>query len=122
FLDSKYKIVTYNNYLINDLQYEVNDLKGNHPELLFKTSLKKKIEALENDANFILTGFSIRHETKIIDKFGANYDVRFVITKIEHENKVYHTVLFNRAKSEVRKRILQKLFQVNQGSVVSPLN
>ena len=94
-----------------ELQYNDNDLMNNHPELIFKTSLKKKIEALQNDPIFILTGVSERHEAKIMDKFSNIYDSRFVITQIEHKGELFHAVLFNKRDAEYGKRVLQHLFQ-----------
>jgi len=111
FINTDYQIVTSNNYLLDDLHYSENDLVGNHPELIFKTSLKKKIEALQNDPNFILTGVSERQEAKIMDKFSNIFDSRFVITKIEHKGAIYHAVLFNKTDAEYSKRVLKHLFQ-----------
>ncbi|WP_375578460.1 GAF domain-containing protein [Marivirga tractuosa] len=111
FINTNYQIVASNNYLIEDLHYNENDLTGNNPELIFKTSLKKKIEALQNEPNFILTGVSERQEAKIMDKFSNIFDSRFVITKIEHKGEVFHAVLFNKKEAEYGKRVLQHLFQ-----------
>ena len=112
FINSDYQIVTTNNYLMTDLHYNEHDLMGNTPEIIFKTSLKKRIEALQNDPNFILTGISERQEAKIMDKFNTIFDSRFVITKIEHEGAVFHAVLFNKKDAEFGKRVLKHLFQV----------
>ena len=111
FINTNYQIVTSNNYLMDDLHYSENDLMGNHPELVFKTSLKKKIESLHNDPKFILTGVSERQEAKIMDKFSNIFDSRFVITKIEHKGEVFHAVLFNKKDAEFGKRVLKHLFQ-----------
>lgn len=112
FINTDYRIVASNNYLMENLHYTENDLMGNNPELIFKTSLKKKIEALQNDPNFILTGVSERQEAKIMDKFNNLFDSRFVITKIEQKGEIFHAVLFNKKDAEYGKRVLQHLFQV----------
>ncbi|MGJ3236724.1 GAF domain-containing protein [Marivirga sp.] len=111
FINNDYQIVASNDYLMDELQYNQNDLLGNHPELVFKISLKKKIEELQNDPNFILTGVSERQETKIMDKFSNIFDARFVITKIEHKGEIFHAVLFNKKDAEFGKRVLKHLFQ-----------
>jgi methyl-accepting chemotaxis protein len=111
FINKDYQIEASNNYLMDELQYNQNDLLGNHPELIFKTSLKKNIEGLQNDPNFILTGISERHEAKIMDKFGNIFDSRFVITQIENKGEIYHAVLFNKKDAEFGKRVLKHLFQ-----------
>jgi|GEM_PF-6956620 transcriptional regulator with PAS, ATPase and Fis domain len=112
FINTDYRIVASNNYLMENLHYTENDLMGNYPELIFKTSLKKKLEALQNDPNFILTGVSERQEAKIMDKFNNLFDSRFVITKIEQKGEIFHAVLFNKKDAEYGKRVLQHLFQV----------
>ncbi len=112
FINANYEIAASSNYLREDLHYSENDLIGNHPELVFKTSLKNKIEALQNDPNFILTGVSERQEAKIMDKFSNIFDSRFVITKIEQKGQVFHAVLFNKKDAEFGKRVLKHLFQV----------
>ncbi|HET8859710.1 GAF domain-containing protein [Marivirga sp.] len=111
FINKDYQIVASNNYITDDLHYNEGDLMGNNPELIFKTSLKKKIEALQNDPNFILTGVSERQEAKIMDKFNNIFDSRFVITKIEQKGEVFHAVLFNKKDAEFGKRVLKHLFQ-----------
>jgi len=111
FINKDYQIVTSNNYLMDDLHYSENDLMGNNPEVIFKTSLKKRIEALQNDPNFILTGISERQEAKIMDKFSNIFDSRFVITKIEQNGELFHAVLFNKKDAEFGKRVLKHLFQ-----------
>lgn len=111
FFNKDYQIVASNDYLIEELQYHENDLIGNHPELIFKTSLKKKIEDLQNDPNFILTGISERHEAKVMDKFSNIFDSRFVITQIENKGEVLHAVLFNKKDAEYGKMVLKHLFQ-----------
>lgn len=111
FINKDYQIEASNDYLMDELQYNQNDLLGNHPELVFKISLKKKIEELQNDPNFILTGVSERQEAKIMDKFSNIFDARFVITKIEHKGEIYHAVLFNKKDAEFGKRVLKHLFQ-----------
>ncbi|MGM0580175.1 MAG: GAF domain-containing protein [Bacteroidota bacterium] len=111
FINKDYQIVIANNYLMDDLHYSENDLVGNHPELIFKTSMKKKIEALQNDPNFILTGVSERREAKIMDKFSNIFDSRFVITKIDHKGEIFHAILFNKKDAEFGKRVLKHLFQ-----------
>lgn len=110
FINTDYQIVASNNYLLDDLHYNEFDLVGNHPELVFKTSLKKRIEALQNDPNFILTGVSERQEAKIMDKFSNIFDSRFVITKIEHKGEIFHAVLFNKKDAEYGKTVLKHLF------------
>lgn len=112
FINTDYRIVASNNYLMENLHYTENDLMGNYPELIFKTSLKKKLEALQNDPNFILNGVSERQEAKIMDKFNNLFDSRFVITKIEQKGEIFHAVLFNKKDAEYGKRVLQHLFQV----------
>ncbi|WP_296620716.1 GAF domain-containing protein [Marivirga sp.] len=111
FINTDYQIVASNNYLIEDLHYSENDLMGNHAELIFKTSLKKKIEALQNDPDFILTGVSERQEAKIMDKFSNTFDSRFVITKIEQKGEIFYAILFNKKDAEFGKRVLKHLFQ-----------
>jgi methyl-accepting chemotaxis protein len=111
FINKDYQIVASNDYLLAELQYTQHDLMGNHPELVFKTPLKKLIETLQNDPNFILTGVSERHEAKIMDKFSNLFDSRFVITQIHHKGEVFHAVLFNKKDAEYGKRILKHLFQ-----------
>jgi hypothetical protein len=81
--------------------------------LVFKTSLKKKIDALQNDPNFILTGVSERQEAKIMDKFSNIFDSRFVITMIEYQTEIFHAVLFNKKEVECEKTVLQHLFNAN---------
>jgi methyl-accepting chemotaxis protein len=110
FINNEYQIVASNNYLTNNLSYSEKDLIGNHPELVFKTSLKKKIDALQNDPNFILTGVSERQEAKIMDKFSNIFDSRFVITMIEYQTEIFHAVLFNKKEVECEKTVLQHLF------------
>ncbi len=112
FINTDYKIVASNNYVTDGLHYNENDLQGNNPELIFKTSLKKKIEGLQNDPNFILTGISERQEAKIMDKYNNIYDSRYVITRIEEKGEIYWAVLFNKKDVEYDKKVLKHFFQV----------
>ena len=111
FINKDYQIAASNNYIVEELRYNENDLIGNNPELIFKTPLKKKIEALQNDPKFILTGISERQEAQIIDKFNNVFDTRFVMTKIEQNEEQFYAVLFNKKESEYDKRVLKHLFQ-----------
>jgi HAMP domain-containing protein len=101
FISTDFKIVASNNYVMGDLHYNENDLIGNHPELIFKTSLKKIIDGLQNDPNFILTGVSDRYEAKIMDKFNNIFDSHFVLTKIDEKGKILYGVLFNKKEAEL---------------------
>ncbi len=111
FINQEYKIVASNNYLLSSLDYSEDDLIGNNPELVFKTSLKKVINALNNDPNFILTGISERKEAKIMTKFGQLFDSKFVITKVDNESDIVYAILFNKKEVEFGKVVLKHLFQ-----------
>ncbi|WMN06320.1 GAF domain-containing protein [Marivirga arenosa] len=117
FFDHNFRIISSNNYVLKTLSYSEADLSGNHPDLILKSHIEKEIESLYNDPSFILTGVSERKESKIMDKYGSSYDCRYVLTKVEYNQKIYYSILFNKTEAEFGKKVLKHLFQTKKVNI-----
>ncbi|PTB97010.1 hypothetical protein C9994_04895 [Marivirga lumbricoides] len=108
-MDDQQCIMEVNAYIKEKLYYNEDDVEGNSPELILKTSINKIIKNLHNDPHFLSKGISESKVCKMMDKFGKIEEAQFVITEIESDGIHFYSIMFNKLeKQKSNKIILQR--------------